>query len=173
MAKDGLSDDDKALFRSYMEEVLPLHAKNKPASTQITPSIKTYFLSDFIRENVFAETRLSYTCSGLPSKRFQDLKNGKIPWEAKLDLHGLNADKARDALSHFIQVQTQLNTRCVLIIHGKSGRQHEPPLIKNLVNRWLPQFDELLAFHSAMAKDGGMGAVYVLLKRNKDTQYLR
>jgi len=56
----------------------------------------------------------------------------------------------------------------MLLIHGKGGYEGAPPVIKNLISRWLPQFDEILAFHSAKAKDGGHGAVYVLLKRNKE-----
>jgi DNA-nicking Smr family endonuclease len=34
-----------------------------------------------------------------------------------------------------------------------------------MVNRWLRAVDNVLAFHSAQAKDGGSGAVYVLLKK--------
>lgn len=39
------------------------------------------------------------------------------------------------------------------------------PCNKNLLNRWLPQMNEVIAFHSALPKDGGSGAIYVLLKR--------
>jgi len=38
-------------------------------------------------------------------------------------------------------------------------------VIKNKVNSWLRQHQDVLAFHSAMPKDGGNGAVYVLLKK--------
>jgi DNA-nicking Smr family endonuclease len=95
------------------------------------------------------------------------LKNGEIPWEGRLDLHGFKADTARTSLCHFIQTQAQNNKRCLLIIHGKGGHQGAPPIVKNLINRWLPQLEEVLAFHSARPKDGGHGAVYVLLKTNK------
>ena len=104
----------------------------------------------------------------IPSKQFRALKNGLIPWEGKLDLHGVTTETAREALSQFIQNQTQQHKRCLLIVHGKGEhRQGTPPVIKNMINRWLPQFDEVLAFHSALPKDGGHGAVYVLIKRNR------
>ncbi len=77
-------------------------------------------------------------------------------------------DKARLALCQFVHEHYQQNTGCLLIVHGKGGHRGEPPLIKNLINRWLPQLDELLAYHSALVKDGGQGAVYVLLKKNKE-----
>ncbi|EXJ09223.1 Smr domain protein [Nitrincola nitratireducens] len=41
-------------------------------------------------------------------------------------------------------------------------------MIKSCVNDWLQQIPQVLAFTSAQPKDGGTGAVYVLLKRNKD-----
>jgi DNA-nicking Smr family endonuclease len=182
MADDFLSDEDKALFREYMRAVTPLNEKKKgrktlaPESTTYTSKTasserkekKEYYLSDFIVDTVHSETMLSYAHPSLTNQRFKALKNGQIPWEAQLDLHGLKSDTAREALCHFIQIQVQNEKRCVLIIHGKGGYQGAPPIIKNLLNRWLTQFDEVLAFHSALPKHGGNGAVYVLLKRRQE-----
>lgn len=124
---------------------------------------KEYYLSDEIEEIVLASTVLSYSRSNLSSKRFNDLKNGLIPCEAQLDLSGQKTESARKALYQFIQTQIKNNKQCVLVIHGTDSSQDKPPLIKNLINRWLPQINEVLAFHSAKPKDGGSGAVYVLL----------
>jgi DNA-nicking Smr family endonuclease len=53
----------------------------------------------------------------------------------------------------------------VRIIHGKGyGSNNQGPIIKPLVNKWLQQRNEILAFCSARPNDGGTGAVYVLLK---------
>ena len=51
------------------------------------------------------------------------------------------------------------------VIHGK-GRRSGPrgPVLKNVVNHWLQRADDVLAFGSARAVDGGSGAIYVLLK---------
>ena len=187
MADDFMSDEDKALFRDQMRSVKPLNEKTKRVCRPASPSVekplkivtpsgvnkksapkKEYYLSDFISETVLSNTVLSHCDPGVPTKRFRELKNGLIPWEARLDLHGLKTETARESLSHFIHTEANKNKRCLLIIHGKGGHQGAPPVIKNLVNRWLPQFDEVLAFHSAQAKDGGHGAVYVLLKRNRE-----
>ncbi|MFI4918399.1 MAG: Smr/MutS family protein [Legionellales bacterium] len=179
MSDDSMSDEDKALFREHMRSVTPLHKqtkrvnspavvlpvqrpKRKPADVAIK---NDFYLSDYINDTVLSQSVLSYSCPSLPSKRFRSLKNGQIPWEARLDLHGFNIDEARQALCRFIQLQRHHHLRCVLIIHGKGGQQGAPPIIKNQVNRWLPQFEEVLAYHSALAKDGGNGAVYVLLKK--------
>ncbi|MGY8862749.1 MAG: Smr/MutS family protein, partial [Pseudomonadales bacterium] len=39
-------------------------------------------------------------------------------------------------------------------------------IIKSHVNHWLQQLDAVLAFTSALPKDGGTGALYVLLKKS-------
>ncbi|RUR09281.1 Smr/MutS family protein [Legionella sp. km772] len=186
MTDDSLSDEDKALFREQMRSVKPLKKsvlKNQDKAPSVKPlkpispkerkypavkPEKNYFLSDYISEPVQSHSVLSYAQASLPSKRFKALRNGQIPWEARLDLHGLQAEKAKDALCHFISTQLAQNRRCLLIIHGKGGQEGAAPVIKNLVNRWLPQMEEVLAFHSALAKDGGYGALYVLLKKYQD-----
>ena len=38
-------------------------------------------------------------------------------------------------------------------------------ILKNKLNNWLRQVDEIIAFCSAVAKDGGQGALYLLLRR--------
>lgn len=181
MADDLLSDEDKALFHEHMQAVKPLHVQIKrapaPAPKPIIPSRKRehpspttkkeYFLSDVIQDKVLSESILSYAQPILSQQRFKALKKGQIPWEARLDLHGLKSEHARDSLCQFIHVQAENEKRCLLIIHGKGGHEGAPPVIKNLVNRWLPQLEEVLAFHSALPKDGGNGAVYVFLKRKR------
>ncbi|KTD80527.1 Smr/MutS family protein [Legionella waltersii] len=180
MTDKPISDEDKELFREHMQAVKPLKnakkridiktpppetksPKNKPK--QLTPAPKELFLSDYISDPVLSESILSYSDPSIPNRRFRDLKNGLIPWEARLDLHGLTSEEARRSLLRFIEKQKHNHKRCLLIIHGKGGHQGARPVIKNLVNRWLPQFEEVLAFHSALPKDGGTGAVYVLLKK--------
>jgi DNA-nicking Smr family endonuclease len=126
-----------------------------------------YPLSDYYREEVQADTLLSFSQPSVPKKRLAELKNGKIPWQARLDLHGQNVDLARLSLIHFIEQQIALTRRCLLIIHGKGNHQGKIPILKNLVNCWLPQLPQVLAFHSALPRDGGSGALYVLLRRQR------
>ncbi|KTD63005.1 DNA mismatch repair protein-like protein [Legionella santicrucis] len=178
MADNSVSDEDKALFRECMRSVKPLHEKTKRVSTKTQPprqpqkstckeEKKEYYLSDMIIETVLSETILSYSQPSLSLQRFKALKKGQIPWEARLDLHGLKSENAREMLCQFIQTQAEQGKRCLLIIHGKGGIQGAPPVIKNLLNRWLPQINEVIAFHSALPKDGGSGAIYVFLKRKR------
>lgn len=180
-----ISPEDKALFRRHVQTVEPLekdnpiiqrpqkasshHAQQKYAAVLLRK--KDYFLSDYISNTVHSHTVLSYTKPGVSDKHLKELQRGLISFDAKLDLHGFKIEAAREALCDFIQIQSAINKRCVLIIHGKGGHEGAPPLIKNHINRWLPQFDEILAFHSALPKHGGQGAVYVLLKRSHSEDY--
>ena len=176
-----ISDEDKALFRETMKAVTPLREVTQrepapvikkpfqqPRGPAETPISSPYSLSNYYQETVSPSSILHYCSQDLPHKRLRELKNGEIRWEGRLDLHGLKPDAARDALCHFIDKHWHMGHRCLLIIHGKGGRHDEEPVLKNLVNHWLPQLPQVLAFHSARPQDGGSGAVYVLLKRQRE-----
>ncbi len=128
-----------------------------------------YYLSDDIDNAVFSDTILSFTRPSVSGKRLQELKTGAISWDAKLDLQGFKTEPAREALSQFLHTQIKSNKQCVLIIHGTASPKNTPPLLKNLINHWLPQIKEVQAFHSATINDGGTGAVYVLLRKGLQT----
>lgn len=184
MSDKKLSDEDKTLFRDMMQNVKPLNQSKKASIKSPRPSDKpkqkitypepttiNFNLSNYFTETVTSDSILTYYKSGIPRKRLTQLKNGGIPRQARLDLHGLRPDAAREALCQFIEQQCNLGHRCLLIIHGKGGLSGEAPILKNHVNHWLQQIPQILAFHSALARDGGAGALYVLLQRQPPTPY--
>ena len=164
MSKYSVSDEERALFRQAVNAIKPQRA------TKQSPNHKAQelYLSDhYHHQPVDAETVLSYGIHGLDKRRISQLKNGGIAPEARLDLHGLRIDEASRKLVEFIESTKAQQKRCLLIIHGKGGQQNgRGPVLKNLVYQWLQQIPGILAFHSAKPKDGGNGALYVLLKRN-------
>ena len=127
------------------------------------------FLSDEWESTpVEFEEVLKYTANGIDFKTMQALKNGKIIPEDHIDLHGYTMVEARELLTEFIHFGILHHIRCVRIIHGKGYKaQQNYPKLKNKVNSWLQQHPQVLAFHSALPRDGGTGAVYVLLKQQK------
>lgn len=178
MSNSKFTDDDKALFRSFMSNVRPLGKLKKlplndraPVAVPATKislsdqSTRQYNLSSYFPDPVSSEAILDYCKQSIPRKRLAQLKSGQIPCESRLDLHGLRPDEAQDKLCVFIEQQTQLGRRCLLVIHGKGGQHFDAPILKNHVNHWLKQLPQVLAFHSALPKDGGSGALYVLLQR--------
>lgn len=109
---------------------------------------------------------LLFAAPGVQLRVMKRLRQGHIPWEAGIDLHGMTVDEARDQLGAFIHDARRRRSRAVLVVHGKgysqAGRQ---PVLKSCVNDWLRRLPDVLAFCSAQPRDGGTGALYVLLKR--------
>jgi len=94
------------------------------------------------------------------------LRRGEFAVGDEIDLHGLGADAARDALREFLAEALRRRLGCVRVIHGKGLRSGPGgPVLKHAVNVWLRKVDAVLAFTSAPRRDGGTGAVYVLLAR--------
>jgi DNA-nicking Smr family endonuclease len=74
------------------------------------------------------------------------------------------------ALKRFIGDCHHHSIRCALITHGKGEGRQEPAKLKSCVNHWLRQLDQVLAFHSAQKQHGGLGATYVLIKKDKSAK---
>jgi len=110
-----------------------------------------------------------FSASGLQHTTLRRLRQGKMTIEHQLDLHGLNIQQARHALINFLYDCEQRELRHVIIVHGKGYRSKEKPVIKPMINRWLRLTPAVLAFHSALPKDGGSGAVYVLFRKSHAT----
>jgi DNA-nicking Smr family endonuclease len=108
---------------------------------------------------------LSFSRSGLQHKVMKKLRQGKNPIEHALDLHGLTVDQARIELLEFLGECEAADIRYAIIVHGKGFRSKDKPVIKPMLNRWLRAADSVLGFHSAQPKDGGNGALYILLKK--------
>jgi DNA-nicking Smr family endonuclease len=80
-------------------------------------------------------------------------------------MHGMTAAIARQELVQFISACRDQHIRCVRVIHGKGYRSDgQAPILKNRINNWLRQHHDVLAFSSTPQKDGGSGAVYILLR---------
>jgi DNA-nicking Smr family endonuclease len=97
------------------------------------------------------------------------LKRGKLPIEGRIDLHGLTQIEAEMHLRHFISSAQAQGKRCVLVITGK-GKISEPAVMKQRLPEWLstpPLKDIVLKYVTAQPQDGGSGAWYVYLRRDR------
>ena len=109
---------------------------------------------------------LTFRRSGVPATVFTRLRRGRFAIKAEIDLHGMTSAQARTELRSFLAESVTARLQCVRVIHGKGLRSGpRGPVLKASVNRWLRQWDDVIAFVSAPARDGGTGAVYVLLQR--------
>ena len=110
---------------------------------------------------VASQASLSYRIATLQHKVFEDLKAGNLRWFEAVDLHGCTVEEARSAVLQIIQIAKEENQNVIKIVHGKGPEA----ILKTYVNGWLRQHRDVLAFVSAPEKQGGTGAVLVLLKR--------
>lgn len=175
-SKNQTTEEDLLVFQKAMKKVRPLKAqgkvllqkkvvKKRPFVERPDEEIesKIAFLSDYTNEEVVSsQTHLFFAREGLSPKQLRRLKHGKINIQAILDLHGCDSQSAKEMLLQFIEQCYKKNVRCISIIHGKG--HVDQPILKNKINQWLRQLEMVLAFCSAIPKDGGTGAVYVLLK---------
>ncbi|MGZ8222390.1 MAG: Smr/MutS family protein, partial [Methylobacter sp.] len=121
-------------------------------------------------EKVGLEDSLSYTAPGLQHNVLKKLRKGQFGLDAEIDLHGLNSNEAKRQLLHFLHDCVKNGYRCIHIVHGKGYRSADNhPVLKNSLNLWLRQHQDVQAFCSAPPKDGGTGAVFVLLRLSEKT----
>lgn len=118
--------------------------------------------------------------AGLDKRTAQRLKRGKLPIEARLDLHGHTQIQAHRALHGFLDTAVAAGMRCVLVVTGKGSAlrraEAESPwtvssgVLREAVPRWLEEpanRARIIAFYPAQARDGGGGALYLLLRRQR------
>ena len=82
----------------------------------------------------------------------------------------MTAEIARNEIFEFIEECYQYGLRSVLIVHGKGESKADSTrgsILKGCVDKWLRDLKTVLAFHSAQPRDGGTGAVYVLLRKSE------
>lgn len=117
---------------------------------------------------------------GLDRRTAQRLAKGETPPEARLDLHGMTAERAHAALISFIQRESAAGARCVLVITGKGRRNEradwvdwrsgETGVLKTMTPEWLrqPPIGALvIGVYEAHQRHGGAGALYVYLRKRR------
>ena len=178
-----MSDEDLDLFRSTMGDVQPIKSEAKvrlrpdeddkevlrvrrEAAQALDDSACGPLSVDHVQQ-VDSLATLSFMRSGIQHGLFKKLKQGLLPMEARVDLHGMTVEQARSTVLEFIRDCCQHEVRFALITHGKGEGRTQPAILKSCINSWLPQLPDVLAFHSAQSRHGGLGATYVLIRSSK------
>jgi DNA-nicking Smr family endonuclease len=169
------ADPDRALWQRAMRGVKPLApridlppipAPTKPSEKRAIPSLATA-LPPAVSPPPQPQPSLD-RFAGVDRANAERLKRGKHPIEGRLDLHGMTQDEAHRALAVFIRGARAGGKRCVLVITGR-GRAGGG-VLRSAVPRWLDEpamRPHLLAIATAQPRDGGAGALYVMLRRTR------
>lgn len=188
--KDPASDDELAniedpaeLFRMAVGSVKPVgDDRVAPARGNVKPRPRQFEKDE---RSVMAEAmhddrdpdeldsgeHLSWRRDGVQNRVMKKLGNGYYSIQEEVDLHGMTVAEARVALTEFVAHTIDTHQSCcVRIIHGKGRRTAtEAPVLKPFVSSWLRQRRFVMAFCSCKPVHGGTGAVYVLLRRGKES----
>jgi|GEM_PF-1157060 len=108
---------------------------------------------------------------GVAGKRFMpNLRNGMYSIQGQIDLHGLTLVEARNAVEEYIIRMSRFRSCCIKIIHG---RGINTPVDRATLKDSLPRLLStrrmsryVVAYASAPSCDGGVGSIYVLLRRH-------
>jgi DNA-nicking Smr family endonuclease len=177
VTKKTISPKDSELFRQTVGDVRAVNndkVEFKQARLKPYPKPQAYDLDTVWRssvdleiDSVSHEETLSYTAPGIQKSVLAKLRKGFFKIQGEIDLHGLTSEMAKTQLVEFLHDSVNSGYRCVHIIHGKGYRSSDNhPVLKNNINQWLRLHKEVQAFCSASPKQGGAGAIYVLLKQS-------
>lgn len=171
-------------FAVAMRDVSPLSGKGRevPPETRPAPHLRpheTNPMQDFMEGKL--EFALAFTNEyveghviGLDLMTVGKLQAGQFSPEAHLDLHGMTAQQAFEALVGFFRAAYFKGHRTVLVVPGRGKNSpHGFSVLREKVQDWFTQEPfrrVILAFCTARPSDGGAGALYVLLRKFRKGQ---
>lgn len=174
---------DDNLFLQQMQDVKPIKVapkvalaaphldktnvqKRRQVATTELEKDKNFLSGEYV-EPVDPLAILEFKRDGVQNGVYRNLRLGKYQIDARLDLHNMTVEQARAAVFQFVADCMSYDIRCALITHGKSEGREKPAQLKSCVAHWLPQLDNVMAFHSAQKRHGASGATYILLRKSE------
>lgn len=156
--------EEKVVLANPQQDKASIETRRKAATAELAKD-KNFLSGEYI-EPVDPLAIIEFKRDGVQNGVYRNLRLGKYQIDARLDLHHMTIDQARNAVFQFIKDCMSNDIRCALITHGKGEGRSLPAQIKSCVAHWLPQFPDILAFHSAQKQHGWVGATYVLLRKS-------
>jgi DNA-nicking Smr family endonuclease len=176
-----LTEADIALWRQVARSVKPLPGR-APVEPEPVPETMA---------SPPAETALRAVAAAAPAKSAPpvapplapierrlrtQLRRGQQSVDASIDLHGMRQDEAHLALHAFLRREQRRGCRIALVVTGKGALApalfgDERGVLRRMVPHWLrlPDLRSLvLGFEEAEQRHGGLGALYVRLRRLKE-----
>jgi DNA-nicking Smr family endonuclease len=180
--------DETKFFLEAMSDVRPLSKGKKTFYPNPNPDIRPAHpvkdeelealahLSDLISgtaemDITYSDEYIEGSVTGFSRKLMRRLKKGQFPIQDYIDLHGLKKQEAEVRIREFLLQSQRQGLRCVLVVHGRGlNSENNIPVLKERLPVWLkrgPIKKIVLAFSTARTYDGGTGAIYILLRKQK------
>lgn len=177
---------DGEIWAQVARQVQPLPRRHEIVPRELPPLPKvlrpeTPGPADFARAENLRKAPAKAPPRQLPEmdgRLKQKLIQGRIPVEQRLDLHGLTLREAERAMDRLLRQAIACGQRGLLVITGKGVRVGDapPPLFeqRGVLRAWLPDYlrqgpwrDQVLGIAPARQEQGGAGAFFVLLRRQR------
>lgn len=174
--------EETRLFAEAMSGVTPLRARGRdlappaqaPSVTQQPVDIDELLLGTLEFSLEYTDEFVEGHVFGLDPLVMEKLKAGAYSPEGHVDLHGQNMEQAYATLAHFIKHAYRNGKRHLIVVTGRG--KNSPggvPVLRERVQAWFtrdPFKRVILGFCSAKQGDGGVGALYVLLRKRRKNQ---
>lgn len=172
-------EEDELFWLETIKDINPAptvnSVKNKPQPQITVKKHRQYAVKqDF---STYSKNLEDMELGGIDKNTLNKFKKEEFRIEAVLDLHGYKEDDAFEKVEDFITSCYNQGKRCVVVVTGK-GNIHQNDDIyapKGVLKRQTPQWlnmprirSMILIFKNPSERHGGQGALYILLRRNKD-----
>jgi DNA-nicking Smr family endonuclease len=170
-----LSDEDRIIWAKVARTAKPLKGKaSVPDEVPAPRDEMQELLSAQPEAAVAAPAKPAPRRERAPAHHFDEqtrdkLQKGRLPIDARVDLHGMTQGEAHGLLLSFLHRAHAGGLRYVLVITGKGSSFGSEGALKRAVPAWLstPLFRVLVSGHDHAARQhGGSGALYIRLKRH-------
>ncbi len=183
--RKALSEEDKVLWKRVTSTVDAIHdrssllgaikkVENSELHNVFTSLLATkkkipteVFKKALVHPVIPPRTQLiSSHDQAIDRKSRKKIIKGRMPIEARIDLHGMNQNSAITKLRGFLLQAQSNDCRLVLVITGKGEAGNG--ILRRQVPNWLTNNDMMnvvSGFQEAHISHGGSGALYVRLKR--------
>lgn len=170
----GLSEADRALWRAYAAEIVPLPGRElppepaAPAPVPVVPPVVAPPVAPMPAQRwAPPDITVNAPPAGLDDRRWKDLRRGRIRPERTIDLHGRRAQDAHGAVQAFLADAYADGVRCVAVITGR-GSSQEGGVLRRELPHWLnaPDLRRIL-LGAAHPHSANTGAVHLLLRRRR------
>lgn len=204
MVRRKISDEDRALWSKVVADASPLQKKSHrkkasksstvvsdPIAAPLDRPLTSFPIPHFPNRKGVGTTRVDLADHaprsmgkpepGLDRRTAERVRKGERAPDARIDLHGMTADRAHRMLDAFIARAIMQGHRFVLVITGKGGRHRaedapfmraDQGVLRQAVPRWLrngPRAGHILGIYEAHQRHGGAGAIYVYLRKPRST----
>ena len=175
-----INEDDKNFWLESVKDVKEIKTSEIPLKKENT-LIKVRQHQQFAVNQEFDKSTKNLSennTGGIDKSTLKKFKREEFKIEDRLDLHGFTADDAYNKVNDFVVSAYNSGKRCIIIITGKGLTVREGDdifTVKGILKRQVPQWLDMpqlramiLTYKNPSESLGGTGALYILLKKNKN-----